>query len=113
MRFADVIADGGIKTRLSEMADSGMLGHALMLHEDEGGGALALTVALAQYLLCKDHKDGDSCGTCNTCSRVERLIYPDLHFVFPFVFTSDASLLISMAFFFSFRALRRRCLICP
>ena len=83
MRFADVIADGGIKARLSEMADSGMLGHALMLHEDEGGGALALTVALAQYLLCKDHKDGDSCGTCNTCSRVERLIYPDLHFVFP------------------------------
>ena len=70
MRFADVIADGGIKARLSEMADSGMLGHALMLHEDEGGGALALTVALAQYLLCKDHKDGDSCGTCNTCSRV-------------------------------------------
>lgn len=83
MRFSDVVADKGIKDRLVEMADNGMLGHALMLHEDEGGGALALAIALSQYLLCPGRHDGDSCGSCNTCSRTSRLIYPDIHFAFP------------------------------
>lgn len=83
MRFSEVAAPLEIKRRLAEMADTGMLGHALMLHEDEGGGALALAMALSQYLLCGNHSDGDSCGKCNTCSRVSRMIYPDMHFAFP------------------------------
>lgn len=62
-----------------------------MLHEDEGGGGLALAVALAQYLLCENRHDGDSCGQCSTCSRVSRLIHPDLHFAFPVSASSRSS----------------------
>lgn len=91
MRFVETVADKGIKHRIVEMADGGMVGHALMLHEDEGGGGLTLAVALAQYLLCENRHDGDSCGQCSACSRVSRLIHPDLHFAFPVSASSRSS----------------------
>lgn len=83
MRFSDVAASSVAKDKIVGMAVHGMVGHAVMLHEDEGGGGLALAVALAQYLMCEHPVDGDSCGVCSNCSRISRLIHPDVHFAFP------------------------------
>lgn len=83
MKFADVIDNADVKKALLWMADSGRVPHALMFHENEGCGALALAVAFVQYLNCKDHHDGDSCGICPSCNQISKMIYPDLHFIFP------------------------------
>lgn len=83
MKLRDTVTDSVLRSRLASMAGSGLLGHALMLHEDPGGGGLALAVALAQLLLCRNPQDGDSCGVCASCSKVSRLVHPDLHFAFP------------------------------
>lgn len=83
MRFADVAASSVAKEKIVAMASQGMVGHALMLHEDEGGGGLALAIALAQYLMCEHKDNGDSCGVCSNCSRISRMIHPDVHFAFP------------------------------
>lgn len=65
------------------MADSGKVPHSIIFHENEGCGALALALAFLSYLNCKSASDGDSCGQCNTCNQISKLIYPDIHFVFP------------------------------
>ena len=83
MKFSDVIGNAEVKAALVRMADSGRIPHAMMFHENEGCGALALIVAFMQYLNCRSRHDNDSCGVCPSCNQTGKLIYPDLHFVFP------------------------------
>lgn len=83
MKFSDVIGNAEVKAALVRMADSGRIPHAMMFHENEGCGALALIVAFMQYLNCRSRRDNDSCGVCPSCNQTGKLIYPDLHFVFP------------------------------
>ena len=83
MRFADIIAMGDLKKALVGMADSGRVPHAMLLHENDGGGALALVLAFLEYLHCKERHDGDSCGQCISCRQHSKLIYPDIRFTFP------------------------------
>lgn len=83
MRFADVIGNASVAKMLSSMADSGRIAHAMLLYENEGCGALALALAYVQYLNCSNPSDGDSCGRCQSCNQISKLIHPDVHFVFP------------------------------
>ena len=83
MRFSDVIGNAEVKAALVRMAVAGRIPHAMMFYENEGCGALALIVAFMQYLDCKHRGEEDSCGTCPACNQISKLIYPDMHFVFP------------------------------
>lgn len=83
MRFADVIGNESVAKALAAMADSGRVPHAMLLYENEGCGALALALALLQYLNCAAPSGGDSCGECPSCRQMSKLIHPDVHFVFP------------------------------
>ena len=83
MRFAEIIGNEALKDALVRMARSGRLGHALLLTEENGGGAFALALALAQFVNCREPQENDSCGVCGSCHKYGKLIHPDLHFVFP------------------------------
>ena len=83
MRFADVIGNERVAGTLAAMADSGRVAHAMLLYDNEGCGALALALAYVQYLNCANPSGGDSCGKCISCKQMEKLIHPDVHFVFP------------------------------
>ena len=83
MRFADVIGNASVAKVLSSMADSGRVAHAMLMYENEGCGAVALALAYIQYLNCSNPHDGDSCGECQSCRQMSKLIHPDVHFVFP------------------------------
>ena len=83
MRFSDVIGNERVARTLAAMADSGRVAHAMLLYENEGCGALPLALAYVQYLNCSNPSDGDSCGQCPSCRQIEKLIHPDVHFVFP------------------------------
>ena len=83
MRFADILGNDALKRRLAKMVDEDRLGHAVLLVEQEGMGAVAFAIALSQYLNCPNRSGGDSCGECSSCRRHSRLTYPDLHFAFP------------------------------
>ncbi|MBQ0006659.1 MAG: hypothetical protein KBS57_04570 [Alistipes sp.] len=72
-----------MKKRLAEMVDAERAGHAIMLEEKGGYGAVPLAVALIQYLSCRNRRDGDSCGECESCRRIDRMVHPDVHYVFP------------------------------
>ena len=83
MRFQDVIGNERVAQTLAAMADSGRVAHAMLLYENEGCGALPLALAYIQYLNCANPLNGDSCGKCLSCKQMEKLVHPDVHFVFP------------------------------
>ena len=55
---------------LSGMAESGHIPHAMLLHEDDGGGAFPIVLQFLEQLYDGNPREG-------------RLIHPDIHFVFP------------------------------
>ncbi len=62
------------------------LAHALLFDGPEGSANLALALALAQYVNCEDKQGSggvDSCGRCASCVKIQKLVHPDLHMVFP------------------------------
>lgn len=83
MYFADIIGLEAVKEQLRRFVDENRLAHALLITGAHGNGKLPIAVALAHYLLCKRHNNGEACGTCPTCVKINKLIHSDLHFVFP------------------------------
>ncbi len=63
--------------------------HALLLNGSEGNGNLPMAIAFAQFILCPDRTETDSCGVCRQCLRIKKLEHPDLHLVFPFALSKD------------------------
>ena len=83
MKFSDIRGNEDIKKAFVGMADSGRIPHAILMHENDGGGALALALAFMQYVNCGQRSGGDSCGHCPSCNQNSKLIFPDIHFTFP------------------------------
>ena len=110
MQFEKIIGQQEIKKQLVEMVQHNRLSHALLFLSKEGGGALSLAIALAQYITCEKANpysqnknsgsslfeepstfnlqpstSNDSCGTCPSCTKANQLIHPDIHFSYPVV----------------------------
>ncbi|MCK5823694.1 MAG: DNA polymerase III subunit delta [Bacteroidales bacterium] len=83
MLFTDIIGQDNTKQRLIQTVKDGRISHAQLFLGPEGCGKLALALAYAQYISCENKGDHDSCGTCASCKKYQKLIHPDLHFVFP------------------------------
>ena len=54
----------------------------MLITGPRGNGKLAIAIALANYLLCGKGQ-GDACGACPACVKLNKYIHSDLHFVFP------------------------------
>lgn len=85
MFFSNVTGQESIIRQLITDAQRGTVPHALLFYGPEGTGKLLTALAYARYLLCGRHTEEDSCGTCPSCVKMNKLIHPDLHFVFPVV----------------------------
>lgn len=86
MYFKDIIGQQDVIERLVKDAQAGTVPHALLFCGPEGVGKLQTAIAFARYLLCRDKGAGaDSCGTCPSCVKMDKLVHPDLHFVFPVI----------------------------
>ena len=66
------------------MIDADRLPHALLLHGEPGVPKLSLALAAAQYLHCRNHVDGDSCGECPMCRQHQSFNQVDTHYSYPF-----------------------------
>ncbi|MBN2349452.1 MAG: DNA polymerase III subunit delta [Bacteroidales bacterium] len=83
MKFAEVIGQKEIIGRLLRSVNDNRIPHAQLFLGEEGTGSLALAMAYAQYISCGNKNGQDSCGECASCKKYNKLIHPDLHFVFP------------------------------
>ena len=73
----------------SQMVESGHVPHAMLLHEDDGGGAFPIALTFLEQLYGGN-------------PRVGKLIHPDIHFVFP---VAGADKPVSLQYLAPFREL--------
>jgi len=85
MNFAQIPGQKEIKTKLLRSVKEERVSHAQLFAGTEGCGSMALALAYATYISCENRTDTDSCGVCKSCVKYEKLIHPDLHFVFPVI----------------------------
>jgi DNA polymerase-3 subunit delta' len=83
VQFNQIIGQHFIKQKLIAMANTGRISHTQLFLGSEGSGNLALALAYAQYVNCLNPNTEDSCGTCSSCVKFQKLIHPDLHFTVP------------------------------
>ena len=83
MQFKDVIGQSAVKQRLIQSVKENHVSHAQLFLGPAGCGKLPLALAYAQYILCPNRTETDSCGVCPTCQKMQKLVHPDLHFVVP------------------------------
>ena len=83
MFFKDIIGQEGVTQQLRRCVDEGRLAHALLITGPTGNGKLPVAVALARYILCSNRHNGNACGCCPSCIKMNKLVHSDLHFVFP------------------------------
>ena len=70
MTFSDIRGNDEVKQALQGMVESAKVPHAILFHEEDGGGAFPMTVAFLDSLYGGN-------------PRVSKLIHPDVHFIFP------------------------------
>jgi len=107
MQFNNIIGQAAAKQQLAELVKHNRLSHALLFLGKEGTGALSLALAFAQYIVCETVNGkgaaapslfgevsstpdsrlttNDSCATCPSCSKAQKLIHPDIHFSYPVI----------------------------
>ncbi len=85
MYFKEIVGHSELKGALTRMVKDDHVSHALMFAGKEGSGNLALAIAFASFLLCKNRGAEERCGVCPDCKQLDQLGHPDLHFSFPFV----------------------------
>lgn len=83
MQFNKIIGQQEVKEHLIATVKGLRISHAQLFLGPEGAGSLALAIAYAQYILCSNKQDNDSCGKCPSCLKVQGYSHPDLHYSFP------------------------------
>ena len=101
MRFSDIQGQEVIKQKLIGTVIDQRVSHAQLFFGPEDSGKLALAIAYAQFINCTSRlshplrRPGleipDSCGTCPSCIKYQKLIHPDLHFIYPVSSTKKIS----------------------
>jgi DNA polymerase III subunit delta' len=82
MKFAEIPGLEQTKSLLIEAVKNNHAAHAQLFVGTEGALNLPIALAYATYLHCENPGD-DACGVCAACSKNNKLIHPDTHFVFP------------------------------
>ncbi|MCF8367844.1 MAG: DNA polymerase III subunit delta [Bacteroidales bacterium] len=105
MKFADIAGLDAVKSKLIKTVVDHRVSHAQLFLGPEGSGKLALALAYAQYINCTDKQENDSCGKCASCVKYDKLIHPDLHFIYPTARTKSFDKPISKNFISDWRSL--------
>jgi DNA polymerase-3 subunit delta' len=83
VRFADVVGNEHVKEVLRRAADRDRVPHAWMFTGPDGVGKRTMALAFLSYLVCRDRRDGDSCGVCRSCNQMTAGAYADLQVLSP------------------------------
>lgn len=85
MNFSQIPGQKAVIDRLRNSVAENRVSHALLFYGPEGSGKFAIALAFARYISCENRTAEDACGKCPSCSKYDKLIHPDLHFVFPVI----------------------------
>ncbi len=85
MNFSQIPGQEAVIDRLRCSVAENRVSHAMLLYGPEGAGKFAIALAFARYISCESRTAEDACGVCPSCVKYDKLIHPDLHFVFPVI----------------------------
>ena len=93
MQFSDIPNQTAVKDLLRQSVARQHVAHAQLFRGSEGGAALALALAYAQFLNCEQRGPDapDSCGHCPACTKIAKLAHPDVNFIVPVTTTKAVS----------------------
>lgn len=83
MQFQKIIGHQAFKSQLIQSVKDNRISHAQLFSGSAGTGTLALAIAYSQYINCENKISGDSCGKCPSCTKMNKLVHPDVHFSYP------------------------------
>src|SRR5688572_29321075 len=83
MPFRHVVGHRRLLELTARAALRGSLPPSLIFGGPEGVGKHRAAIALAQLLNCAAPDAADACGTCPSCTRIERGVHPDVLVVRP------------------------------
>lgn len=96
MLFKNITGQNEVKRRLIQTVREGRVSHAQLFFGPEGSRKLAIAIAYAQFINCRNRVfdpespgGGDSCGVCPSCIKFAKLVHPDLHFIYPVATTKE------------------------
>ena len=105
MNFSQIPGQKAVIDRLRSSVAENRVSHALLFYGPEGSGKFALALAFARYVSCENRTAEDACGVCPSCVKYDRLIHPDLHFVFPVIKKKSGTEPVSDTFISQWRAM--------
>ncbi|GAB3201523.1 DNA polymerase-3 subunit delta' [Pontibacter aydingkolensis] len=91
MQFSQIIGHKEAKGLLLKSVQQNHVAHAQLFLGQEGSANLALALAYATYINCENKQPDDSCGTCSSCVKMNKLVHPDFNFVMPVTTTKSVS----------------------
>lgn len=80
-----------LKSELTQLVKSGRFPHTSLFLGPAGSAKLALALATARLLQCKEPLGNDACGQCASCKKAEKMIHPDIHYTFPTIGANTVS----------------------
>lgn len=82
--FSAILGHEDAKVHLKAALSAGQLSHAYIIEGAAGIGKSLLADAFVKALLCENRRaDGDSCGICPSCRRLDHRNYPDVRYIAP------------------------------
>jgi DNA polymerase-3 subunit delta' len=81
MYFKDIIGQHNIKKHLIQSVENKRIPHAQLFVAPPGSGALPMAIAYARTILCAGEDQATGHSPCQL--KFDKLVHPDLHFVFP------------------------------
>lgn len=82
MPFDKLVGNAVLVTRLSTMLRSGKVPPSMLFSGKAGVGKLQTALTLAAAMNCRE-SEGDACGRCTSCLRIERDEHPDVRVLRP------------------------------
>lgn len=107
MKFSDIIGNKQALDSLRNLVDSGKIPHALLIHGPSGVGKMLAARAMISYLNCENPHDGDSCGVCPSCRRIDAFNNPDIHYFYPIYKLKSQNLETSLDYFEEWKTMLR------
>ena len=83
MKFIDISGFEKEKNFLINSENKNHVAHAQLFFGSEGSPNLSLALAFISFLNCNNKINNDSCGECPSCKKIDKMIHPDVHFIFP------------------------------
>lgn len=75
--FDNLIGNESVKRTLRRLLVKGRVPNAVLLAGDDGVGKRQFVLELARTFFCSEPPDGEPCGVCPTCSRVDAFLVPE------------------------------------